>query len=332
MNAPSYNLTGCDSLSFNPSYSSTFSGETFAGGHPNLNVKVTSPSADEDLGGMKITLPSNIVVDLSRAQNACPQATFEASGCSSSAVIGSVTGKLSGINDDVVKGDVVMVSIPGKSLPGIGLNFTGRLPLRVVGVTTTDVNNRVVNTFTDLPSLPIREVSVNLDGGTKGVLMNAEECSPSATEAIITGQNGKTKSVSVPSTCIEQIRATLGRSTSIAPSLTLGAAGATGKKLTSVRIGLPKGLRWVNSGLRRSSKVKVSGLDAGVTGKTRVARISRYAKFTFPAATNGYSIALSRGTLKATSSFAKSTKTVYVQFRYVYSDGTKFVGYAKLKR
>ncbi len=233
---------------------------------------------------MKITLPSNIVVDLSRAQNACPQATFEAVGCPSSAVIGSVTGKLSGINDDVVKGDVIMVSIPGKSLPGIGLNFTGRLPLRVVGVSTTDANNRVVNTFTNLPSLPIREVNVNLDGGTKGVLMNAEECSPSATEAVITGQNGKTKTVSVPSTCIEQIRATLGRTTSTSPSLTLGAAGATGKKLASVRIGLPKGLRFVSSGLRSSSKVKVSGLDAGVTGKTRVARLGGYAKFTFPLA------------------------------------------------
>lgn len=327
-----YSHTGCESLTFNPSFTSAFSGETYPGGHPNLRVQIESPTADEDLGGVKVTMPSDIVVDLSRIQNACPQATFEAAGCADSAVIGSVTGKLSGIGDDVVKGDVVMVKIDGRSLPGVGLNFKGRLPLRVVGVSTTDTNNRLVSTFSNLPSLPVRSLDMKLDGGTKGILQVADTCTTSATEAVLTGQNGKTKSVSIPASCREQISATLGRTTSTSPTLTLGSAGATGKKLASVRIGLPKGLRFVSSGLRRSSLVTVSGLDTGVTGKTRVSKVGGYAKFTFPAGSNGYAIALKRGTLKATSSFAKSSKTSYVQFRYVYTDGTKYVAYAKLVR
>lgn len=331
-----YKLTDCDGLGFNPTFSASISGETQPGGHPQLDVKITSPSGDEDLGATKITLPAGIATDLSRIQNACPQATFQAGGCPESAVIGSVKATLDGIAPDVLGGDVVMVKVDGKQLPALGLNFKGRLPLRVFGISEVDGSGRLVSTFSDLPSLPQRTLDITLLGGSKGILQTdpTGKCTDSAYDATLTGQNGKTKTFSLATTCAEQFSAKLSNSTKTRPVLWLGSAAPTGKKVKSLRVGLPKGLKWYGPTLRKAAKVTFAGFDKGVDGETsRAVKLGSKAKFTFPGTgSRSFSVLTHTGALRASSSFAKSTKTVYVQFRVVYSDGSKVTKYVAIQR
>jgi hypothetical protein len=334
--SPAYNLTGCENLPFTPTFTAAISGETQPGGHPQLDVKITSPSDNEDLGGTKITLPSGIATDLSRIQNACPQATFQANACPESANIGTVKATLTGIDDGVVSGDVQMVKVEGKQLPALGLNFKGRLALRVFGVSEVDSSGRLVSTFSNLPSLPQRSLDITLFGGSKGILQTdpTGKCTDSAYDATLTGQNGKVKTFSLATTCAEQFSAKLSNSTKTRPVLWLGSAAPTGKKVKTLRVGLPKGLKWYGPTLRKAAKVTFAGFDTGVDGETsKAVKLGSKAKFTFPGTgSRSFSVLTHTGALRATSSFAKSTKTVYVEFRVVYSDGSKVTKYVAIQR
>lgn len=331
-----YKLTGCDGLAFNPTFSAALSGETQPGGHPQLDVKITSPVGNEDLGATKITLPAGVATDLSRIQNSCPQATFQAGSCPDSAVIGSVKATLDGIAADVIKGDVIMVKVDGKQLPALGLNFKGRLPLRVFGVSDVDSTGRLVSTFSDLPSLPQRTLDITLLGGTKGILQMdpTGKCTDSAYDATLTGQNGKVKTFSLATSCAEQFSAKLNNSTKTRPVLLLGSAAPTGKKVKSLRIGLPKGLKFHGPTLRRAAKVTFAGFDTGVDGETsKAVKLGSKAKFTFPGSgSRSFSILTHTGVLRASSAFAKSSATAYVEFRVVYSDGSKVTKYVAIQR
>ncbi|MFT4034206.1 MAG: hypothetical protein QM679_01365 [Patulibacter sp.] len=333
-----YKLTGCDALPFAPTFSASLSGETGAGGHPQLDVEITSRAGDEDLGGTKITLPAGVSTDLTRIQNACAQATFQAGNCPDSATIGSAKATLSGIDADVISGDVVMIKVDGKQLPGIGLNFKGRLPLRVYGVSEVDSSGRLVSTFSDLPSLPERSLHITLAGGSTGILQMdpTGKCTASAYDATLTGQNGTTKTFSTSTSCAEQFSATLSNSSKTRPVLLIGSAAPTGKKVKSVRIGLPKGLRFDATNLRKTKKntYAASGFDAGFdTTKTKASKVGARGKWTFTGSgSNGFSVLTHTGVLRATSAFAGSSAQAYVQFRVVYSDGSKVTKYVALTR
>ncbi len=333
-----YKLTGCEGLAFAPTFTAGISGEVQPGGHPQLDVKIGIPAGGDDLGATTITLPLGIATDITRIQNACPQADFQAGRCSAATVIGSAKAVLTGIGADVVSGEVIKVKVDGKQLPGIGINFQGRLPLRTLGISQVDGAGRLVNVFSDLPSLPVRSLDITLAGGSTGILQTdpSGKCTESAYDATVSSQNGKSSSFSIPTTCGLQLGATLSNSTKTRPVLLLGSAAPTGKKIKSIRVGLPKGLRFDGATLRKTKKVTYAqrGFDAGFdTSKTRVAKIGAKAKFTFTGSgSKGFSVLTHTGVLRATSAFAKSEKTVYVEFRVVYNDGTKVTKYVAIRR
>ncbi|MBJ7472191.1 MAG: hypothetical protein JHD16_12870 [Solirubrobacteraceae bacterium] len=320
-----YNLTGCEKLPFNPTFAASISGETEPGGHPALSIKITSPEGDQDLGATKITLPQGIATDLTRIQNACPQATFEADNCTDVTNIGTVKATLSGINPDVVTGIVHMVKVEGQTLPALGFDFNGRLPLRIAGVSTIDASSRIVNTFVNLPSIPQRSLSVDLVGGAKGILQlpNTTRCTASAYDAVLTSQNGVAKSFSIPKLCGEQFTARLQNADTRRPALFFGGAAPTGKRVQSIRLSFPPGLT-VNRNRTRSG-ITVKNLSSGVEGETSRARLSsKTLRFTLPkGGSNGLTIITRTRTLGASARFADRETATTLDARVVYTDGSK---------
>lgn len=320
-----YTLTGCENLPFNPTFNAQLTGETNPGGHPGLSIQIKSPEGDQDLGATKITLPLGVATDLSRIQNACPQATFEADQCTDATIIGAVKATLSGINDDVVSGVVHMVKVEGKTLPALGFDFNGRLPLRISGVSDIDSQGRIVNTFSNLPSIPQRSLDVTLLGGSRGILQlpNTTKCQTSAFDATLTSQNGWTKSFSLPKTCAEQLTARLEKADTKKPTLHFGGAGATGKKIQKLKLTFPSGVT-VNKN-KSQSGITVKNLDKEVTGDVKRSRLSKKElSFTIPKpGSNGLTIITRTGTLAASSKFTKREDAITVDARIVYTDGSK---------
>lgn len=320
-----YNLTGCENLPFNPTFAAQLTGETNPGGHPGLSIQIKSPEGDQDLGATRITLPLGVATDLSRIQNACPQATFEKDECTPATVIGAVKATLSGINDDVVSGVVHMVKVEGKTLPALGFDFNGRLPLRIAGVSDIDPAGRIVNTFSNLPSIPQRSLDVELFGGSRGILQlpNTTKCQTSAFDATLTSQNGVAKSFALPKLCAEQLTARLEKADTKKPTLHFGGAGATGKKIQKIKLTFPSGVT-VNKNKSKSG-ITVKNLDKAVTGDVKRTRLSKKElSFTIPKpGSNGLTIITRTGTLAASTKFTKRDDAINVDARIVYTDGSK---------
>ncbi len=319
-----YKLTGCDKLPFNPTFTAGISGETTAGGHPALSVKIASPEGDEDLGATSITLPTGIATDLSRIQSPCAAATFKADGCGEATIVGTVKATLSGINADVVTGVVHQVRVEGESLPALGLDFNGRLPLQLSGVTKVNAEGRIVNTFSSLPSIPQRSLEIDLYGGAKGILqMSSAKCQQSGYDAVLSGQNGKSKAFSIRTTCPAQLTARLEKPESQRPNLIIGGSGATGKKISTFRVTLPPGLT-INRN-KSQSGIKFDKFETGVTGEGKRSRLSKKTiRFTVPKpGSNGLRVLTKTGTLGASKKFAARTDAINLDVRIVYTDGTK---------
>ena len=322
--SPAYNLTGCENLPFTPTFNAGISGETNAGGHPALSISIVNPEGNEDLGATQITLPLGIATDLSRVQNPCPVATFTADGCGEATVVGTVKATLSGIGADVVTGVVHQVKIEGQVLPALGLDFNGRLPLQVSGITKIDAQGRIVNTFANLPSIPQRSLDINLYGGAKGILQNSGgKCQQSGYDAVLTGQNGKAKTFSIRTKCSEQLTARIENADTTRPNLTVGGAGATGKKIETMRVSLPPGLT-VNKNKSKTG-IKFDKFEDAVKGEGKTLRLSsKTIKFRIPKpGSSGLRILTRTGTLGASKKFADRTNDITLDVRIVYTDGTK---------
>jgi hypothetical protein len=320
-----YRLTGCEGLKFDPGFSINLTGDQSLGGHPGLAVQITNAEGNDDLGGTKITLPAGITTDLKNVQNACPQDVFLAGNCTAATVAGSTTAQLSGVGADQVKGDVQLVAVPGQSLPALGLDYKGRLPLRVAGITTIDGNGQIVNTFKDLGSLPQRQININLDGGAKGILVfqGAGKCQASAYTTVLTSQNGKTANFSKPTACPANFAATLSNPSSRTPTLSLSGSGATGKKIQTLRATLPNGLTINKNRSKTGYTIKTFGpTSTKPVSSSRLSEAKVRFTITNPGS-NGLAIKFKKNTLAATKSFAKSTKARTISVRIVYTDGQK---------
>lgn len=319
----SYNLSGCEQLGFDPSFAGSYAGDLRPGGYPSFKINIAVPEGNQDLGGTRITMPQGIVTDLERVQTACPVATFNAGGCPDSNKIGTVNATLSGIDADVPKGDVYMVRVPDQTLPAVGLAFKGRLPLRVYGITTLDAGGRIVNTFTNLPSLPQRTLEINLFGGNQGILkVGTALCTPSAFEATLTGQAGRTQTLSTSRPCYAQGAARILRPTTSNPRLFLTPMAATGKRLARIEVSTPPGLTWRRN--RSQSGITVTRLQSGVTGNTgRWRKDKRTVRFTFPEqGTNTAYIVTKSKSLITSRSFRGRETPISLSVKVWHTDGT----------
>lgn len=317
-------LTGCEALPFNPTFKADLVGDTAKGNHVGLNIAIDVPEGNDDLGATRITLPDGVVSDLDNVKNSCLPADFVAIKCAPETIIGNVTATLSGIDADVVKGDIHMVRVEGQTLPALGFNFKGRLPLRLSGMSQIDSNGRIVNTFVDLPSIPQRTLRVALAGGPKSILrISTARCAVSAFDAQLTSQNGKAVSFKQRTRCDAEFRATLKRADTSRPYLNFNGAGATGKKIKSLRLTLPPGVT-----IRRGNtnkRTKVSALEETVTKNTSRRRIGKkLLRISIPqTGSNGLKL-LTRSKLLITSKkFRKRDDSPNLLARIVYTDGTK---------
>ncbi len=320
-------LTGCESLPFDPSASIELTGDTKPGAHPGLKFSAVVPDGQEDLGGTTVVLPTGVATDLANVQNGCAPAVFLAGGCAADQIIGKVTAEISGVDSGQVGGDVYKVRVEGQTLPALGLALKGRFPLRVAGESRIDPSGRIINTFKDLPAFPQRALNLELFGGEKGLLQippNAVDiCAVSSYDVTLVGQNGKSKTVSRPTTCGEKFRASIKGADTRRPYIHFSGAGATGKKVQSIRLTLPKGLTIAKNRIRSGSKI--DKLELTVTGRTTRVRISKKSmRFSIPKpGSNGLRILTRKGTLNTSAKFRKRDNDMSVVARVVYTDGTK---------
>ncbi len=265
--------TGCGDLPFAPSLSATLTGDTVEGGHPALSVTVTARPGDSNLKATTVMLPDGVGADLANLRgNTCSQAQWAAVSCPAVSKVGTATARVR-ITPDVIPGDVYLVDIPGRSLPGLGLNFTGRYAQRILS-TVVIVNDRVQTSFDSIPDLPLSSLKLDINGGAKGPLVYLKSiCSTaSAFATTFTGQGGKTVKAEQPFSCGSGASPTPTARWSRKSGAVFGTALTGGQRLQSIKFTLPKGFRFKTgkADVKRYVKVKITGGAA----KTKISKTS----------------------------------------------------------
>ncbi len=310
----SVSYTGCAQLPFAPKLGAILTGDNRPSGHPGMYVVLTSPAGDVGMRSATVTLPDGVVVDLANARNTCTVAQFNAASCPSAAKIGSATAEVT-IVPEQLRGSIYMVAIPGKSLPGLGLDFGGRYAQRVLSTVQTDKDSRLVTTFDAIPDLPLRRLVIDVASSPRSPLQ-ISETSPcdakSGWQGRFTGQGGQTATSTSGLQCAAVPRSQLSERRGL--SLRLFDLGT--RKLQSLKVTLPKGWSFDRKAARRPDAIWVR-----LTGGTATTRVtSRSLTVLAQGAATDVRIKVAGSVVRRARS--ATSRTVSVPVRLAFTDGT----------
>jgi uncharacterized repeat protein (TIGR01451 family) len=194
-------LTGCEHLSFNPtvavapetSAADTPTGLTVDVGVPQDGLASPEGLASADLKDARVVLPRGVVVNPGRANglSACQTAesglgTEGPAACPASSRIGSVRITTPLLSEKIEGGVYVLQSNP----PDLKLLVAGSgdgVNVKVVAnVHMDESTGQLTTTFTELPQVPVSDIKLSLDGGSRGALLTPRACGTFTTTADFT--------------------------------------------------------------------------------------------------------------------------------------------------
>lgn len=310
-------FTGCDALPFRPTLRALITGDNRPGGHPGMFVRLDSPEGDAGIKTAAVTLPEGVAVDLENVASPCSRADFDAVRCPASTRVGTVVARVS-ITNEPVTGDIFLIRVAGKRLPGLGLNFTGRYTQRVVSTVDLDSKQRIVTTFPDIPDLPLRQLTVQVDSSPRSPLeLPKSACAAGSNwNGAFTGHGGQKTVAETGLQCAGKadVRLTDRR------GLSLRLFDFGGRKLSSLKVTLPAG--WSiqqNLAERRPDQmwVRMTGGDSRIS-------LSSSSMIAIARSKNVTTIRLKLGgdAVRVVSPKARKAKRGRVRIRMVFTDGT----------
>ena len=308
--------TGCDKLPFGPKLRATLTGDNRPGGHPGMYVELTSPAGESAMRSAIVTLPKGVAAALPNVQNPCSREQFDAVSCPANTRVGTATAHVS-IAPEPVTGDIFLVRVPGKSLPGLGLNFTGRYAQRVVSAVQVDRTGRLQVSFAEIPDLPLRRLIVDVASNAKSPLQLPQgSCANgSGWNATFTAQGGQTAKADTGLQCAApaEVRLTDKR------GLTVRLFDLGSRKLQSAKATLPAGWRFDPKAAKRKNRawVRMDGASASLkVTKTAVTAQAKKGNATT------VRIKVDGAAVRPVTRAAKKAKKVVVPIRLAFTDGT----------
>lgn len=335
-----FKVGGCEKLDFKPEMAAAVNGETKKGGHPSIQVQVKAPEGTGALRQAFVELPTGIGFDLKQATRGCEVAEFVAGGCTENAVIGKVGGTLA-ITEEPLAGRLFLLrAAPGDVLPGIGLSFEGRFSGRVVGKNIINTKtDRLVSQFPALPDLPLTSFRLDVNGGSNGaVLATAKLCAEDTVvfDGNFVSHSGPKVALQSFTKCGQSLSAAAnnpkvsGRLQKVRggrPNVFMQVQPPAGKKITEVKVGLPKSYRVSTSRAKSSKYVSVSKLTVKgkLTRKRITSKSENKVRISLPKAGTTRARVVTRSGLVTIpkKSVRRSKKKVSVSVAVRYTDGTR---------
>lgn len=309
--------TGCERLPFRPQLRATLTGENAPGGHPGMYVELNSPAGDSAMRSAVVTLPQGVAAALPNVQNPCTRSDFDATRCPARTRVGRATARVS-ITPDAITGDIYLVKVPGKTLPGLGLSFTGRYAQRVLSTVEVNKDGRLVTNFGAIPDLPLRQLIVEVDSGPRSPLQlpPGGSCVRStAWDGAFIAQGGQIATARTGLQCAAPAAARL----TDRRGLSVRLFDFGGRNLRYVKATLPAGWRFDRAAAKRKGAlwVRMSGATPSVTLTSR----SLVARATKGRATD-VRVKIGGGVVRPSTARAPRAKTLTIPLRLVFTDGT----------
>ncbi len=183
-----FQVSNCASLGFGPKLRLRLTGGMKRRGHPAIHATFTTGSGEANSKAISVTLPKGELLDNAHITTVCTRVQFAAASCPVGSLLGSAEVSTP-LLDQPLKGNVYLRTSSNK-LPDLVLDLKGQIDVTLAG-RVDSVNGRLRTTFENLPDAPVSRVSLDLLGGSKGLLINSEPLCVGKKKALVrmTGQN-----------------------------------------------------------------------------------------------------------------------------------------------
>jgi hypothetical protein len=185
-----YQVANCAVLPFAPKLVLKLVGSTKRRGHPALQAVVAGKPGEANLKRAVVTMPKTLLLDNAHIGNVCTRPQFAADACPPASALGKATATTS-LLDDPLTGTAYLRS-SSNPLPDLVIDLEGQVDIEVVGRIDSTEAGGLRTTFDAVPDAPVEGFTLNLEGGSKGLLVNSVnlcKAKPSASISLV-GQNG----------------------------------------------------------------------------------------------------------------------------------------------
>jgi hypothetical protein len=188
-----FQVANCAALPFAPKLTTKSTGSTKRAGNPALKATVTYPKGGSyaNIALTAVTLPSTEQIDNAHIRQPCTRVQFAANACPAGSVIGFAKAETP-LLEKPLEGPVYLMTGFGHKLPDLVVALKGQIDIVLDGHVDT-VHKSVRTTFATVPDAPVSKFTLNLDGGSKGLLQNDTNLCASTEHVSVKmdGQNGK---------------------------------------------------------------------------------------------------------------------------------------------
>jgi hypothetical protein len=191
-----FQAADCANLGFKPKLALSLRGKTRRGGTPRLKAVLTARKGDANIGKAQVTLPHSEFLEQAHIRTVCTRVQFAAgAGNGAQCPKGSVYGRAKAVSpllDEPLVGSVYLRS-SNHPLPDlVAALHSSKVDIDLVG-RIDSVGGGIRNTFEAVPDAPVTKFVLEMQGGSKGLLVNSTNIcrGKHRARAAFTGQNGK---------------------------------------------------------------------------------------------------------------------------------------------
>ena len=179
----------CSNLDFKPKISFQLRGGTHRGAHPSLRAVLKARPGDANISTASVALPHSEFLDQGHIGTVCTRVQFAADSCPAASIYGHVVAKTP-LLDKPLTGPVYLRS-SNHPLPDLVMRLDGELEIVAAG-RVDSVNGGIRTSFETVPDAPLTSVSLTMQGGAKGLLVNSTNLCAKENHAVVRfiGQNG----------------------------------------------------------------------------------------------------------------------------------------------
>jgi hypothetical protein len=192
LNSP-FQVEGCGSLAFKPTFSATTSGKTSRLDGASLSTTINQPAGQANIKSVEVTLPTQLVSRQSTNQRACLPQVFAANpySCPKESWVGSARANTPTLPGKL-QGTAFLVARGGAEFPDLDLVMEANNVRAIVKGHTFIHKNRTTTFFEATPDVPVSSITVELPSKEfSAVAPNGDLCTnPLIMPTVITGQNG----------------------------------------------------------------------------------------------------------------------------------------------
>jgi hypothetical protein len=182
-----FQVGGCASLKFTPKLNMKLLGKgTRSGEHPTLVSTLTQPFKGRlhqaNIRSARVTLPLSLALDPNNSQHVCGYDVAKAVhggkvGCPKSTIVGTAVAKTPLLSKPL-SGKVYLVQgirfSHGhriRTLPTLLIPLRGQIALDLRAQTSVDKQEQLVTTFPTIPDAAVSKFTLNINGGSRGLLV-----------------------------------------------------------------------------------------------------------------------------------------------------------------